>query len=80
MASVAEINESATSLKYRELLKEVQLDYSPENTSIVDSVVSAIRDAVDSIPDGLPVTFWIAQLSLCYCFIEFCDAPIVFLI
>ncbi|KAL1551276.1 nucleolar protein 6-like [Salvia divinorum] len=56
MASVAEINESATSLKYRELLKEVQLDYSPENTSIVDSVVSAIRDAVDSIPDGLPVT------------------------
>ncbi|KAG6402464.1 hypothetical protein SASPL_134658 [Salvia splendens] len=52
MASAAEI----TDLKFRELLKEVQLDYTPENTSIVDGVVSAIRDAVDSIPDGLPVT------------------------
>ncbi|XP_057772992.1 uncharacterized protein LOC130992396 [Salvia miltiorrhiza] len=56
MASGAETYEDATNLKLRELLKEVQLDYSPENTSIVDSFVSAIRDAVDSIPDGLPVT------------------------
>ena len=64
MASAAEINESATNLKLRELLKEVQLDYSPQNTSIVDGVVSAIRDAVGSIPDGLPVTFSLLLRSI----------------
>lgn len=58
MASGAESLFDSTNLKLRELLKEVQLDYSPENASVVDSVVSAIRDAIDGIPDGLPVKFW----------------------
>lgn len=56
MASGAETYTDSTNLKLRELLKEVQLDYSPENTSVVDGVVSAIRDVINSIPDGLPVT------------------------
>lgn len=56
MASEAETLFDSTNLKLRELLKEVQLDYSPENASAVDSVVSAIRDAINGIPDGLPVT------------------------
>ncbi|KAH6800552.1 nucleolar protein [Perilla frutescens var. hirtella] len=56
MASGAETYMDSTDLKLKELLKEVQLDYSPENTSVVDSFVSAIKDTIDSIPDGLPVT------------------------
>lgn len=66
MASGAETYTDSTNMKLRELLKEVQLDYSPENTSVVDGVVSAIRDVINSIPDGLPVKFWTTQLFLCY--------------
>lgn len=70
MASGAEIYEDAPNLKLRELLKEVHVDYSPENTSVVDSVLSAIRDAIDGIPDDLPVAFCTTQLSLPFLFEE----------
>ncbi|KAK9284676.1 hypothetical protein L1049_023852 [Liquidambar formosana] len=43
-------------LKVRELLKEVQLDYSPSVTKLVDDTVSAIKDAIDKIPEDLNVT------------------------
>ncbi|KAI8566766.1 hypothetical protein RHMOL_Rhmol02G0067400 [Rhododendron molle] len=49
------LNES-TNLKVRELLKEVQLDYSPSFTKLVDDTVSAIKDAIDRIPQDLLVT------------------------
>ncbi|XP_058203869.1 uncharacterized protein LOC131318082 [Rhododendron vialii] len=45
-----------TNLKVRELLKEVQLDYSPSFTKLVDDTVSAIKDAIDRIPQDLQVT------------------------
>lgn len=45
-----------TNLKVRELLKEVQLDYSPPFTKLVDDTVSAIKDAIDKIPEDLQVT------------------------
>ncbi|KAE9452911.1 hypothetical protein C3L33_15193, partial [Rhododendron williamsianum] len=45
-----------TNLKVRELLKEVQLDYSPSFTKLVDDTVSAIKDAIDKIPQDLLVT------------------------
>lgn len=44
-----------TNLKVRELLKEVQLDYSPSFTKLVDDTVSAIKDAIDRIPQDLQV-------------------------
>lgn len=44
-----------TNLKVRELLKEVQLDYSPSFTKLVDDTVSAIKDAIDRIPQDLLV-------------------------
>ncbi|KAL0449938.1 UNVERIFIED_CONTAM: hypothetical protein Slati_1550200 [Sesamum latifolium] len=56
MASGAETYPDSTNLKLRELLKEVQLDYSPANTAIINDVVSSIRDAINNIPDGLQVT------------------------
>lgn len=46
-------------LKAKELLKEVQVDHSPSFTKLVDGTVSAIRDVIDKIPDGLQVGyFW----------------------
>lgn len=39
------------SFKVRELLKEVQLEYSPETTATVDNFVSAIKKAIDKIPE-----------------------------
>ncbi|KAG5560683.1 hypothetical protein RHGRI_003871 [Rhododendron griersonianum] len=45
-----------TNLKVRELLKEVQLDYSPSFTKLVDDTVSAIKGAIDRIPQDLLVT------------------------
>ncbi|KAL0343289.1 UNVERIFIED_CONTAM: Nucleolar protein 6 [Sesamum angustifolium] len=56
MASGAETYPDSTNLKLRELLKEVQLDYSPANTAIINDFVSSIRDAINNIPDGLQVT------------------------
>ncbi|KAI3451695.1 hypothetical protein Pfo_008360 [Paulownia fortunei] len=56
MASGAEAYQDSTNLKLRELLKEVQLDYSPANTAIINDVVSSIREAINNIPDGRQVT------------------------
>lgn len=49
------------SLKLRELLKELQLDYSPSNTKIIDDVVSSIKEAIDGIPDDIQVTAAVAS-------------------
>lgn len=57
MASGAEALTDSANLKSRELLKEVQLDYSPANTAIINDAVSAIREAINNIPDGLQVNF-----------------------
>ncbi|KAG8659917.1 nucleolar protein 6 isoform X2 [Manihot esculenta] len=43
-------------LKVSELLKEVQVDYTPAFTELVDGTVSAIKEAINRIPDGLEVT------------------------
>ncbi|GFQ06850.1 nucleolar protein 6 [Phtheirospermum japonicum] len=56
MASRIETHPDSTDLKLRELLKEVQLDYSAANTAIINDVVSSIREAIHNIPDGLQVT------------------------
>ncbi|ONH96837.1 hypothetical protein PRUPE_7G155300 [Prunus persica] len=54
MESVADTN--SVDLKVTELLKEVQLDYSPAFTKEVDDAVSAIKGAIDKIPENLKVT------------------------
>ncbi|KAI8019409.1 Nucleolar protein 6 [Camellia lanceoleosa] len=43
-------------LKVKELLKEVQLHYSPSFTKLVDDTVSAIKESIDKIPEDLQVT------------------------
>lgn len=45
-------------LKVRELLKEVQLDYSPTFTKLVDDTVWAIKEAIDKIPEDLQVSLF----------------------
>lgn len=45
------------SLKVSELLKEVQLDYSPANIKIVDDVVSSIKESISKIPEDFQVYF-----------------------
>ncbi|GMH24573.1 hypothetical protein Nepgr_026416 [Nepenthes gracilis] len=47
---------SPLELKWRELLKEVQLDYSPAFVKFVDDTVSSIKEAINRIPDDLQVT------------------------
>ncbi|WCJ24913.1 Nucleolar protein 6 [Euphorbia peplus] len=42
--------------KISELLKEVEVDYSPSFTNLVDDTVSAIQQSIATIPHGLPVT------------------------
>ncbi|GAB2279548.1 hypothetical protein Dimus_014191 [Dionaea muscipula] len=42
-------------LKLRELLNEVQLDYSPAFTTLVDDTISAIKEAISKIPEGFQV-------------------------
>ncbi|KAL8137849.1 hypothetical protein V2J09_003850 [Rumex salicifolius] len=42
--------------KIGELLKDVQLDYSPTLTKLVDDTIFGIRDAIENIPDDLKVT------------------------
>ncbi|XP_061342356.1 uncharacterized protein LOC133288574 isoform X3 [Gastrolobium bilobum] len=51
----------STELKVRELLKEVQVDYSPEFSKIVDDTVSAIKASIDKIPNDFKVTADIAS-------------------
>lgn len=43
-------------LKLRELLKENQLEYSPALTKLIDDTVSAIKNAIKTIPKDLKVT------------------------
>ena len=50
-------------LKARELLKEVTLDYSPTLSKQVNDTVSAIKDAINKIPDDLKVMFSRCSLS-----------------
>lgn len=42
-------------LKVKELLKGVEVEYSPSFTKLVDDAVSAIKDAIGKIPDDLQV-------------------------
>ncbi|XVE82616.1 hypothetical protein DITRI_Ditri16bG0020000 [Diplodiscus trichospermus] len=42
--------------KVQELLKEVRLEYSHSFTKVVDGTVSAIKSAIDKIPEDLQVT------------------------
>lgn len=55
MGSEAGIQADSTNLKLRELLKETQLDYSSENTKIINDVVSALKEAIDQIPEDFQV-------------------------
>ena len=48
-------SQDSMDLKVRELLKEVTLDYSPTLSKHVNDTVSAIKDAIDKIPDDLKV-------------------------
>ncbi|QCD91028.1 U3 small nucleolar RNA-associated protein 22 [Vigna unguiculata] len=46
----------STELKVSELLKEVNVDYSPQFTKLVDDTVSAIKASIDKIPNDFKVT------------------------
>lgn len=46
----------AGDLKVKELLKEVRLDWSSASTKLVDDTISAIKEAIDNIPEDLKVT------------------------
>ncbi|XP_051127399.1 uncharacterized protein LOC127248890 [Andrographis paniculata] len=61
MASGAAAYPDSTNLKLTELLKEVQIDYSAENTAIINDVVTSIREAINNVPDGLQVTADVAR-------------------
>lgn len=52
----SEVYEESMNLKVRELLKEVQLDYSPATTKTIDDVVSSIKEAINKIPEDLLVS------------------------
>lgn len=54
MASDAAMD--STELKTKELLKEVQIDYSPSFTNLLNDVVSAIKQSIDTIPQDLQVS------------------------
>lgn len=54
-------------LKVRELLKEVQLDYSPSFTKFVDDTVSAIKVSIDKIPEDVQVIHLPVSLSATVC-------------
>eukprot|EP00257_Ricinus_communis_P021381 XP_015580860.1 nucleolar protein 6 [Ricinus communis] len=48
--------EASLDLKITELLKSVELDYSPCLTKLVDDTISAIKESINKIPQGLAVT------------------------
>lgn len=54
-------------LKVEELLKEVQLEYSPALTKFVDDAVSSIKQAIDTIPEDLKVRSFSDSLLLIGC-------------
>ena len=43
-------------LKLKELLKEVQPDFSPQFTELIDAAVSTIKESIDKIPEDTMVT------------------------
>lgn len=45
----------STELKLSELLKEVNVDYSPQLSKLVDDTVSAIKASIDTIPNDTKV-------------------------
>lgn len=51
-------------LKVRELLKEVQLDYSPQFTELVDDTVSAIKASIDKIPEDVKVIYSLFSFNM----------------
>jgi hypothetical protein len=53
MESVTDSN--SMDLKVTELLNEVRLDYSPALTKHVNDTVSAIKDAIDKMPEDFQV-------------------------
>lgn len=57
MASSVGIVTDSMSLKVSELLKEVQLDYSPANIKIIDDVVSSVKESINKIPEDFQVYF-----------------------
>ncbi|KAL3525384.1 hypothetical protein ACH5RR_013756 [Cinchona calisaya] len=61
MASDNAMITDSMSLKVTELLKEVQLDYSPATTKTVDDVVSSIKQVINKIPENFQVTAELAS-------------------
>lgn len=59
--------ENSMDLKVEELLKEVQLEYSPALTKFVDDAVSAIKQAIATIPEDLKVRSFSDSLLLIGC-------------
>ncbi|KAJ7944284.1 Nucleolar protein 6 [Quillaja saponaria] len=51
-------------LKVRELLKEVQVDYSPSFAKLVGDTVSAIKDSIDKIPKDFKVRVILLCISM----------------
>ncbi|GAV60039.1 Nrap domain-containing protein, partial [Cephalotus follicularis] len=56
MDSLIEAHTDPVNFKVNSLLKEVQLDYSPAFTNLVEGTVSLIKRAIDQIPDDLQVS------------------------
>lgn len=54
-------------LKVSELLKEVQLDYSPQFTKLIDDTVSTIKASIDEIPEDFKVLRFSFILSTRVC-------------
>ncbi|KAE9596604.1 putative Nrap protein [Lupinus albus] len=46
----------STELKVTELLKEVQVDHSPQFIKLVDDTVSAVKESIEKIPNDFKVT------------------------
>lgn len=51
MASDTSTYTDSMNFKVSELLKDVQLEHSPETTATVDKVVSGIKEAIDKTPE-----------------------------
>ncbi|CAM8912250.1 unnamed protein product [Rhodiola kirilowii] len=53
---VATTTMDSVDFKVSELLKEVQVDYTPALTKLVDDAIAGIKQAIDTIPENLNVT------------------------
>lgn len=58
-------------LKMAELLKEVQLPYSPAFSKLVDETISAIKDSIDKIPQDLQVSIFLFIQKSLFFFLTF---------